>query len=247
MSGKQRILMTSALAVGVLAAASTGSTAGQALPDRHGGVAPVHAAPALVARPVQVAGYSLASNIGIVATPNSLLAAGGSSPVVVFSSAASVSVGKNGTSKRSADTLPSGADFVAPIVFAGQTPTSTGGGGGPDALAATFTPGPTALVAPTDVPGPTLFGLFSPTGAFLGLIGPGGLLIGDGVLPGQNGGLLFGNGADGGSVGTDDSGNGGNGGNGGLLFGNGGAGGSGGGTFGAGGSGGNAGLVGDGG
>ncbi|WP_235738310.1 hypothetical protein [Mycolicibacterium austroafricanum] len=40
--------------------------------------------------------------------------------------------------------------------------------------------------------------LVSPTGAFLGLIGPGGLLIGTGVLlPGQNGGWLIGNGADG--------------------------------------------------
>jgi hypothetical protein len=77
----------------------------------------------------------------------------------------------------------------------------------------------------------------SPTGAFLGLIGPGGLLIGNGVLPGQNGGWLIGNGADG-APGQ-------NGGNAGL-FGDGGRGGDG--LPGqAGGNGGNAGLFGDGG
>ncbi|QZT64271.1 hypothetical protein [Mycolicibacterium austroafricanum] len=79
--------------------------------------------------------------------------------------------------------------------------------------------------------------LVSPTGAFLGLIGPGGLLIGNGVLPGQNGGWLIGNGADG-APGQ-------NGGNAGL-FGDGGKGGDG--LPGqAGGNGGNAGLFGDGG
>ena len=64
----------------------------------------------------------------------------------------------------------------------------------------------------------TSFGLFSPTGAFLGLVGPGGLLVGDGVLPGQDGGILIGNGADGGE--SQDGGDGGffygNGGNGGI-------------------------------
>src|SRR5690606_29610890 len=52
--------------------------------------------------------------------------------------------------------------------------------------------------------GPSSSGLFTPTGAFLGLIGPGGLLIGNGVdatsncvvaaCRGGNGGILFGNG-----------------------------------------------------
>lgn len=72
----------------------------------------------------------------------------------------------------------------------------------------------------SDAGRPTSFGLFSPTGAFLGLVGPGGLLIGDGVLPGQNAGLLIGNGADGGE-GQD-------GGDGGFIYGNGGNGGGGG-------------------
>ena len=81
---------------------------------------------------------------------------------------------------------------------------------------------------------PTSFGLFSPTGAFLGLVGPGGLLIGDGVLPGQDGGLLIGNGADG-AEGQD-------GGDGGVFYGNGGDGGSSGSQK-PGGNGGNAGFL----
>jgi hypothetical protein len=99
-----------------------------------------------------------------------------------------------------------------------------------------------AAATPNAASEPTSFGLFSPTGAFLGLIGPGGLLIGNGVLPGQNGGLLIGNGADGGS--GIPGGNGGvegvPGGNGGIFFGNGGDGGPGE-------DGGNAGLIGNGG
>lgn len=59
--------------------------------------------------------------------------------------------------------------------------------------------------------------VFVPTATLRPLIGPGGLLIGDGVKPGQNGGLLIGNGADGGLRQK--------GGNGGLLWGNGGNGG----------------------
>ena len=98
------------------------------------------------------------------------------------------------------------------------------------------------VVEPTRVVGSALtpdaspatnFGLFSPTGAFLGLVGPGGLLIGDGVLPGQDGGLLFGNGADG----AEDQ----DGGDGGLLYGNGGNGGHGGFSQKPGGNGGNSG------
>src|SRR5262249_10899386 len=102
----------------------------------------------------------------------------------------------------------------------------------------TALPGSDAPTAALTVNGPSNLGLFSPTGAFLGLMGPGGLLIGDGVLPGQNGGLLIGNGADGGA--------GQKGGNGGLLYGNGGDGGNG--AEGqAGGDGGNASLFGNGG
>jgi PGRS repeats len=119
--------------------------------------------------------------------------------------------------------------LFAPTTFAVQGPSS---GGGPTALAVNNF-GPTLSPSGAGLPG-----LFSPTGAFLGLIGPGGLLVGDGVLPGQNGGLLIGNGADGGP-GQD-------GGRGGLLFGNGGRGGDG--LAGqAGGNGGDAGLFGVGG
>lgn len=73
------------------------------------------------------------------------------------------------------------------------------------------------------------------------MIGPGGWLIGNGIEPGQNGGLLIGNGADGGP--------GQKGGNGGFLLGNGGRGGDGlaGVNGGRAGDGGNAGLLGNGG
>ena len=134
--------------------------------------------------------------------------------------------------------LPAGY-YVAPV-----------GLGGPDTFSATDRPDGTTRVsnpslsfAPSILPGSTTdhsgqptrvvgsvltpdaspatsLGLFSPTGAFLGLVGPGGLLIGDGVLPGQDGGLLIGNGADG-AEGQD-------GGDGGIFYGNGGNGGHGG-------------------
>src|SRR6478609_3763438 len=150
--------------------------------------------------------------------------------------------------------LPAGY-YVAPV-----------GLGGPDTFSATDRPDGTTRVSnpslsfapsirsgsttdysgqPTRVVGSALtpdaspatnLGLFSPTGAFLGLVGPGGLLIGDGVLPGQDGGLLIGNGADGaeGQDGGDGGifyGNGGNGGHPGGFFGNGGDGGAGGNAY----------------
>lgn len=77
-----------------------------------------------------------------------------------------------------------GANFFAPLVFA--TPQGGAAGDGPSV--------PQALNTQA------LFG----GGAFLGLIGPGGLLIGDGLdatcagCPGGNGGLLWGNGGKGG-------------------------------------------------
>src|SRR6478609_4249080 len=76
----------------------------------------------------------------------------------------------------------------------------------------------------------TSLGLFSPTGAFLGLVGPGGLLIGNGAdgaegQDGGDGGIFYGNGGNGGHGGSQKPG--GNGGNSGFFFSNGGDGGNG--------------------
>jgi hypothetical protein len=131
-----------------------------------------------------------------------------------------------------------GPNFVGPTVTGFRSATVGGGRGSDPAAPITFAaPSVSAMAAVMAVPGGQ---------AFLGLIGPGGLLIGDGLdgAPGQaggNGGLLWGNGGKGGdgfAFGT-----GGNGGNGGLFFGSGGAGGNGGAGGGGGGNGGNAGLL----
>ena len=189
-----RMLAATALTAGVIAAAGTGAVA--ATPSAPGTTPAqrVSAVPSLTA----------------VVTPNSLYAATGRPPAAVF--------GPNGSLA-----LPAGY-FVAPVATASsgvgavvsnpslsfspttlaRTTLSSGGGS-----AATTDAGfePKVFATPNPASGPTSFGLFSPTGAFLGLIGPGGLLIGDGVLPGQDGGWLIGNGADGGP--GQDGGNGG--------------------------------------
>jgi hypothetical protein len=157
--------------------------------------------------------------VAALVTPNSLYAATGAPPVVVFGTNGSLGIGGAHTAAGPGATpsdrqIPATVDHdpslmstsmvFAPTTFARPASPSS------DSRSA-------VSVAP--VPAVGIPGLFSPTGAFLGLIGPGGLLIGDGVLPGQNGGWLIGNGADGGP-GQD-------GGRGGLLFGNGGNGGNG--------------------
>ena len=183
-------------------------------------------------------------------TPNSLYAATGRPPIVLLGSNGSLAL-PDGYLVAPVEAGPSGVETVVPaatgdgagllmpsLSFAPPTlsrsTSSPGGGGEPTNLAESRSLTP---VTSNMTSSPTSFGLFSPTGAFLGLIGPGGLLIGNGVLLGQNGGLLMGNGADGGP--------GQKGGNGGLLIGNGGDGGVG--IFTKGGDGGNAGLFGDGG
>jgi hypothetical protein len=215
-----KAMMTAVLAGGLVAA----------------GVASVgHDEPALTNTP-RVQGKP---TIAALVTPNSLYVATGAPPVVVFGTNGSLGIGGGHTAAGPGGTpidrqIPATVDhdpslmstsmFFAPTTFARPaSPLS-------DSRS-------TVSVAP--VPGVGIPGLFSPTGAFLGLIGPGGLLIGDGVLPGQNGGWLIGNGADGGG-GQD-------GGRGGLLFGKGGNGGMGTRDHPTGGNGGSAGLFGNGG
>ena len=225
---KQKTVITAAVAAGILAAAGTAASPGTP-----------SSAPGAIHTP-SVATSSASPALAALVTPNSLLAAvtnpptaRGFGPVAVFAPAggnASTGAAGGGGLVGGPATAPvgdgggsataSGPNFTAPTIFAHPTPT---GGGSIPAVG-----GPTLMAAA--IPDPTA-GLVSPTGAFLGLIGPGGLLIGDGVLPGQNGGLLFGNGAPGG---PDQRG-----GNGGII-GNGGIGG-------LGQDGGNAGLIGNGG
>jgi hypothetical protein len=179
---------------------------------------------------VSNAAKTLAPTVNAAPTPNTLLAAGVPAPVVAFSAAQPMADRSTptpehvGTSTAVVSHPMSASLFFAPGTHARTAQTSS------DSR-------PSVFVAP--VPCAGIPGLFSPTGAFLGLIGPGGLLIGNGVLPGQNGGLLMGNGADGG-LGQD-------GGRGGLLFGNGGNGGMGTLSHPTGGNGGSAGLFGNGG
>src|SRR5258705_2765807 len=190
--------------------------------------------PLAVSHTPSVAASSATPALAALVTPNSLYAATGGPAVAVL--------GPNGSLA-----LPDGY-FIAPVTtgqadvsraevsnpslsFAPTTLSRSTPSPGRDGGATTPTSsGPTAFAA---ADGPMSFGLFSPTGAFLGLIGPGGLLIGDGVLPGQDGGILIGNGADGGE-GQD-------GGDGGIFYGNGGNGG-GGGSQKPGGNGGNSGF-----
>src|SRR5882762_8735154 len=228
-------MITAVLAAGALAAAGTFSTDDPTRAELEGTAGPPD--PALVAKPMAVT-VTMTTHIGMVATPNSFLAAGGSAPLVVFRSSAGVSSDKTvPMDSGGAEGAPS--LFFAPAGMSGASTRVSSGSGAAASIAGgsalqTFAM-PTAgdpLALDAFSPSGGFLGLFTPTGAFLGLIGPGGLLIGDGVLPGQNGGLLFGNGADGapgqnggnaglfgtggngGSFGTDDSGNGGNGGNG---------------------------------
>ena len=95
------------------------------------------------------------------------------------------------------------------------------------------------LGTPCSQAGSPLLGAAAEAGPFRPIIGPDGLLIGNAVTAGYNGGWLIGNGAAG-AAGQ-------NGGNGGWLIGNGGAGGSSTTAGVAGGNGGSAGLVGNGG
>ncbi len=218
------MLAAAALAAGMIVAASNSAVA--ATPSATGTAAAQHMStmPALAA----------------VVTPNSLYAATAAPPVVVLGPNGSlalpdgyfVAAVATGSSDVGAVVSNPSLSF-APTTLARTT--SSSGGGGAVTTPAGFEP--TVFATPNPASGPTSFGLFSPTGAFLGLIGPGGLLIGDGVLPGQDGGWLIGNGADGGP-GQD-------GGNGGLLIGDGGNGGTG--IFGKRGNGGSAGVFGNGG
>ncbi|WP_412178119.1 PGRS repeat-containing protein, partial [Mycolicibacterium elephantis] len=206
-----RTMFTAAVAAGMLTAASTGATDGsQPAPARH---AVTETPTRTIASPVSMNTLYEAAGAPrvVVRAPNAGLGAPENSRAVAL---ASESVGRPVASNPSL--------FFAPTPVVRSETKPVGG--------VTISTGMTPSV--------TGFALFSPTGAFLGLIGPGGLLIGDGVLPGQNGGLLIGNGADGGPGQA--------GGHGGMLFGNGGNGGDG--LAGQdGGDGGNAGLFGNGG
>src|ERR1700742_4488086 len=174
-----------------------------------------------------VANSSAAPELTALVTPNRLYEATGAPPVVALGPSGSLALPDGYyvaavPTPRDAATVANPSLSFAPETLSRSTPLPDSGG--PHTM-------------PLMANGPTTFGLFSPTGAFLGLIGPGGLLVGDGVLPGQNGGLLIGNGADG-AAGQ-------KGGDGGLLYGNGGDGGNG--AEGqAGGDGGNAALFGNG-
>ncbi|WP_125939861.1 hypothetical protein [Mycolicibacterium grossiae] len=107
-----------------------------------------------------------------------------SSGAVVESFSAAVSAASAITARRAAPS-PVAMPRLVPIL------PSPGGGHDPDRAVPGISAAALAAV------GAPAVAVVAPTGAFLGLIGPGGLLIGDGVLPGQNGGLFFGNGADG--------------------------------------------------
>ena len=136
----------------------------------------------------------IATALTALVTPNSLYAATGESRVGILGPTGTMTLPEGYFVSSVSETIPGPAGdnraqvsnpslSFAPAIVPQTTP-SSGGGGQPRTVATAS--------------GPTSFGLFSPTGAFLGLIGPGGLLIGNGVLQGQNGGWLMGNGADGG-------------------------------------------------
>jgi hypothetical protein len=148
--------------------------------------------------------------VAALATPNSLYAATVSPPIVAFGANGTLGIGGGHTAAGPGATS-SGVGTPVTVSDRDGTPMSTSLFFAPTTYArpASRPSDPRQAGSGTPIPG-----VFSPTGAFLGLVGPGGLLIGNGVLPGQNGGLLSGNGADGGP-GQD-------GGRGGLLFGNGG-------------------------
>ena len=167
------------------------------------GTAALPGAPSSAPAPRYPTGVAISSAmpaLAAVVTPNSLYAAAGGPAVAVL--------GPNGSLA-----LPDGY-YIAPVAPVGPVPVGSSGlsataPAADRATAATlstlYRPASSSgrgdeATSPVAVGGPTNFGLFSPTGAFLGLVGPGGLLIGDGVLPGQDGGILFGNGADGGST-----------------------------------------------
>jgi hypothetical protein len=123
-----------------------------------------------------------------------------------------------------------GPNFFSPSLIRMATPTLGRGSAGGPAVSPMATDSPMAALSMTTTAAavPSWAG----GGAFLGLIGPGGLLIGDGLdgdEPGEaggNGGLLWGNGGRGAAGAPGQAG--GAGGSGGLFFGNGGAGGAGG-------------------
>jgi hypothetical protein len=160
--------------------------------------------------------------VAALVTPNSLYAATGAPPVVVFGANGSLAIGGGHTAARpgapsSTTAIPTrgGSDFAtietlfAPTVYARPTAAPTSGGS--TRLA------PTAFGAPNANP--------ADFGNLIGAVV--GVFISNGDEPGENGGLLIGNGADGGNgLAGQRGGNGGDAG----LFGNGGAGGAGGGT-----------------
>jgi hypothetical protein len=158
-----KAVITAVLAGGVLAAAGAGTIG--------------HNEPTATATPRM----QIKPAVAALVTPNSLYAATVAPPAVVFGTHGSLGIG-GGRTAAGPGANPSGAGspvavsdrdgsmmstslFFAPTTYARPTATP------PDSR-------PPGFVAP--VPGTPLPGLFSPTGAFLGLIGPGGLLIGDG-------------------------------------------------------------------
>ena len=163
-----KAIVTTALAVGMLATACA-TSAGETAVVKQQGAAQDHPAPATVTPPIPNAANVFAPTDHATVTPNGLLVAGVPTPVVTFSSAQPTS---HSATQNGAAPVVSPSLFFAPTTHArtALTPSDSR---------------PSAFVAP--VPGAGIPGLFSPTGAFLGLIGPGGLLIGDGVLPGRTG------------------------------------------------------------
>ena len=198
--------LTAAVAVGVLAAAGTSAIDGTQLTPA---AKPAH----------QVAQETAMPALAAVVTPNSLYAATGAPPVVVLGPSGSlvlpagyvvapVATGSGGVSavtptggSRGSSAAANPTLSFSPAMLARSTSSPSDGGAGPilagSGPAAFASSASFPLATPDAASSPTGFGLFSPTGAFLGLIGPGGVLIGDGVLPGQNGGVLLGNGAPG--------------------------------------------------
>ena len=171
--------------------------------------------------------------VAALVTPNSLYAATGAPPVVAFGANGSLGIGGGHTAAGSSSPRDTAAvqaratsdiklveTFFAPTVYARPAAAPTRG--------VSTTPAPTAFIAPNA----NAADVANLIGAVIGVF------ISNGDEPGENGGLLIGNGADGGP-GQD-------GGRGGLLFGNGGRGGDG--LPGQkGGNGGDAGLIGNGG
>ena len=191
---KRRTALTAALAAGVLAAASTASI-DQAAPGGQGLAAPIQpglsqplssqATFALTAGQIPFVGHSVASNSGVVATPNSLFAAGASTPVLPFSSGGPAgssggpaSGGVGAASGFGSSTTNGGV--LSNLLFA---PTTTG-------AARTASVGGSGSIAPAAA--------LDPITSLLTLLISNGA---DGVLPGEpggNGGLLIGNGGNGG-------------------------------------------------